>query len=133
MIDTDKNELDKLCTGGFGEVGLSASPIDLEACQLYDSSAAKKLKSGNHHLIPEYINEWLNPQIQAELQGNGASGIRQAGRYLLFGEDAFQKLRNALYNKLQSLHNQIVDSAKEELIVFIFAGVGVLCVTSPMA
>ncbi len=124
VIDTDKNELDKLCTGGFGEVGLSASPIDLEACQLYDSSAAKKLKSGNHHLIPEYINEWLNPQIQAELQGNGASGIRQAGRYLLFGEDAFQKLRNALYNKLQSLHNQIVDSAKEELIVYIFAGVG---------
>ena len=44
VIDTDKNELDKLCTGGFGEVGLSASPIDLEACQLYDSSAAKKLK-----------------------------------------------------------------------------------------
>ena len=66
----------------------------------------------------------MNPQIQAELQGNGASGIRQAGRYLLFGEDAFQKLRNALYNKLQSLHNQIVDSAKEELIVYIFAGVG---------
>ncbi len=123
IIDTDTDTIDHLVVGGFGEVGLSANPADSEACQLYDAKAAGLLKPGKRDLIPNYINEWLNPTMNQTLQGKGAGGIRQAGRYLLFGPQAFKTVQNALTQKLGNLHGQIIDSAKEDLIVYIFAGV----------
>lgn len=124
IIDTDRNSIDQLVKAGYGEVGLSEAPQDMETCQLYDSVAAKKLKPENRHLLPANIKEWINPMINAELQGAGAGGIRQAGRYLLFGEEAFKRVENTLTLKLQKLHSQIIDSESEKLIVYIFAGVG---------
>lgn len=121
-VDTDVETLEFLCRGGFGEIGLNADPNDNEVCQLYDGNAAKKLKPGNRRLIPSYITSWLNPTMNQELQGKGAGGIRQAGRYLLFGEEAFMRLKNALTQKIQRLANQIVNPMKEKLIIYIFAG-----------
>lgn len=123
VIDTDMESMEHLVKGGFGEVGLSDDPTDFEACQLYDAKAAKLLKPGNRKLIPNYISEWLSPTMNQTLQGKGAGGIRQAGRYLLFGTQAFGNVKNALVQKLGNLHAQIIDSDKEELIVYIFAGV----------
>lgn len=123
IIDTDRNAMQSLVQGGFGEVGLSNSPIDNETCQLFDEIAAKKLMPEHRNRIPDYVNEWLNPMMNQELQGDGAGGIRQAGRYLLFGEDAFESVHKTLVLKLSTLQSQIKDSAKEKLIVYIFAGV----------
>lgn len=122
-IDTAKDDLEHLCQGGFGQVGLSADPADSETCQLFDDSAAERLEPEKRYLIPEYVTSWLNPTINAELQGDGAGGIRQAGRYLLFGEDAFSRLKNILTQKLEKLNKQIKNTAKENLIVYVFAGV----------
>lgn len=123
VIDTDSENLEKLCRTGIGEIGLSAEPADSETCQLYDDSAAKKLKPGQRNLIPNYITSWLSPTMNQELQGKGAGGIRQAGRYLLFGESVFEQLENVLRNKLEKLNKQINDPIKEQLIVYIFAGI----------
>lgn len=124
IIDTDSESIEQLVKAGYGEVGLSNAPQDLETCQLYDEEAARKLAPANRKLIPANIQEWISPTMNAELQGAGAGGIRQAGRYLLFGENAFRRLENALTLKLQKLHSQIVNTDKEELIVYVFAGVG---------
>ena len=122
-VDADVEHLDNLCRGGFGEIGLSANPADSEICQLYDAQAAERLKPGNRKQIPSYITSWMNPTMNKELQGKGAGGIRQAGRYLLFGEAAFNILKNMLVHKLGKLQAQIQNFTTEELIVYIFAGV----------
>lgn len=124
IVDTDKESIRQLAESGHGEVGLSNAPEDLESCQLFDEEAAKKLVPGNQKLIPANIQEWISPTLNAQLQGTGAGGIRQAGRYLLFGENAFNSLENALTLKLRKLYQQIVNPDKEKLIVYVFAGVG---------
>lgn len=123
-IDTDMNNLDDLARPKYGEIGLSNESGENELCQLYDADAAGRLKPGNRHLIPENILDWLNPTMNQEIVGNGAGGIRQAGRYLLFGENAFLRIKRALTSKLTSLHNQIARPEKEMLIIYIFAGIG---------
>lgn len=124
VIDADIENMDNLMRGAFGEIGLSGSPADAEICQLYDRTAAERLSPSKRHEIQENITEWINPTMNQELQGKGAGGIRQAGRYLLFGDMAFQKVKNTLYHKLRWLHGQITNTATQDLIVYIFAGVG---------
>lgn len=127
IIDTDENEIKQLTRGGYGEIPLRNDSENWETMQLYDSDAAKKLKPDKRKLLPANIQEWLNPTINAELQGAGAGGIRQAGRYLLFGDGAFRRLQTTLEQKLGKLHGQIhgqIKDTREKLIVYIFAGVG---------
>lgn len=123
-IDTDMNYLNDLEKPKYGEMGLSNETGDNELCQLYDADAAKRLRPENQHLISENILEWMNPTMNQEIVGNGAGGIRQAGRYLLFGENAFTRVESALKAKLTNLHDQITKPDKEMLIIYIFAGVG---------
>lgn len=123
-VDTDANHLKDLSKGGFGEIGLDADPGHSEFCQLFDANAAAILKPENRHQLPENVAEWLNPQINANLQGEGANGIRQAGRYLLFANSSFSALESSLRSKLQKLHNQINNPATQKMIVYVFAGVG---------
>ena len=120
-IDTDSNTLSQVAKGGGGQIGLSNAPEDMETCQLYDDTAAGKLKAPEK--LPENIKTWINPLMNQELTGSGAGGIRQAGRYLLFGGTAFPKVEGQLRIKLGNLHKQIINPAKEKLIVYIFAGI----------
>lgn len=60
--------------------------------------------------------------MNQELTGN-VMAYRQAGRYLLFGGTAFPKVEGQLTAKLKKLHNQIIDLTKEQLIVYILAGI----------
>ncbi len=123
-IDTDMTHLDELARPKYGEIGLSNETGDNELCQLYDADAAKRLRVGNRRLISGNILEWMNPTMNQEIVGNGAGGIRQAGRYLLFGENAFMRVERALKAKLTNLHDQITKPDREMLIIYIFAGVG---------
>lgn len=120
-IDTDYKALNLLVSGGGGQIGLSDAPEDMETCQLYDDTAAEQLQAPDK--LPANIKMWIHPLMNQELTGNGAGGIRQAGRYLLFGGTAFPKVEGQLTAKLKKLHNQIIDSTKEQLIVYILAGI----------
>ena len=118
-IDTDKNALEQLCGGGLGEVGLSNDSDNQEIFELYDQQLAKLIKDRTRR--PENIASWMNPNLSASLVGNGAGGIRQAGRGLLFGGQ-IAKLWKTLEAKLTKLHALI--NGSENLIVYVFAGVG---------
>lgn len=120
-IDSSIDDLEKLCKKSFGQVGLSVDPTNSEVCQLYTSGAAAKLEQKDK--LPDYITSWLNPNMNKQLVGEGAGGIRQAGRYLLFSS-AFSTVTNALKNKLQNLHQQIANVQTQRLVIYIFAGIG---------
>ena len=120
-IDSSIDDLEKLCKKSFGQVGLSVDPTNSEVCQLYTSDAAAKLEQKDK--LPDYITSWLNPNMNKQLVGEGAGGIRQAGRYLLFSS-AFSTVTNALKNKLQNLHQQIENVQTQRLVIYIFAGIG---------
>ena len=120
-VDSDDNSLKRLQNREFGEVGLSGSPQDNEMCHLYNSDTAAILKSPG--MMPENVSGWINPNLSADLAGDGAGGVRQAGRFLLFG-NAFLSLKAQLERKLGRLHNQISNANNQKLIVYIFAGVG---------
>ena len=124
VVDTEVANLEKLQQPSFGEIGLSAKAEDMETCVLNDSSFAAMLAPERKKNLPENVKEWINPNMNQELQGKGAGGVRQAGRFLLFSPNIFRILENTLTSKLAYLHGQIMDSTKEELIVYIFAGVG---------
>lgn len=120
-IDTDYETLSPLEQGGAGQIGLSTATDDMETCQLFDAIAAEKLRKKGE--LAGNIKTWINPLMTQELAGKGAGGIRQAGRYLLFGDEAFPMVKGQLEAKLEKLHGDIVDSKKEKLIVYIFAGI----------
>lgn len=122
-IDTDQGELEKLCNSSNGKMGLESTPENNEICQLYDASAADRLKPENRHTIPDNISSWLNPRMEAKLTGTGAGGIRQAARYLLFS-NGFSRVKNGIENKLSKLHDVISSNENSILDIFIFAGIG---------
>ncbi|MCI9077435.1 MAG: hypothetical protein HFH68_00745 [Lachnospiraceae bacterium] len=122
-IDTDQNELEKLCNSNNGKMGLESVPENNEICQLYDADAADRLKPENRHTIPDNITYWLNPRMEARLTGAGAGGIRQAARYLLFS-NGFSKVKIGIESKLSKLHDVISSKQNAILDIFIFAGIG---------
>lgn len=121
-IDTSTDDLRRLTNGAFGQIGLSEEPQDSEIFSLFDAGLAEIL-AGRNGERPDNIAEWMNPSLTPALAGEGAGGIRQAGRGLLFGGKC-QELWTVLRNKLQKLHDQIVNSQREKLIVYVFAGIG---------
>lgn len=122
-IDTDQNELERLCNNSNGKMGLESIPENNEICQLYDADAADRLKPENRHTIPDNITSWLNPRMEARLTGVGAGGIRQAARYLLFS-NGFSKVKIGIESKLSRLHDVISSNQNAILDIFIFAGIG---------
>lgn len=117
-IDTDDNSLKQLCQGGLGEVGLSNAPQDQEIVHLYDKNIGDVLEDSGKW--PDNIKSWMNGSLRAGLVGEGANGIRQAGRSLLFGGNILGKLWTRIFNKFTRL-NEVGGNA---LIVYVFAGVG---------
>ena len=84
-IDSDKNSLEQMKKGGLGERGLSDTSQDQEVFGLSNESLVKILKGKG--ALPENITAWMNPTLSPEYTEQGAKGIRQAGRALLFGSE----------------------------------------------
>jgi hypothetical protein len=116
-IDTDRDTLEYLSHEKRGSAGLTCEPQDMEMCHLYDRASIMALG----HMLPDYITSWLNPDAHIGSTENGACGIRQAGRYALFG--SFEKVENILQDKLSKLHESIT-SPQQKLTVYLFAGLG---------
>ena len=118
-IDTDRNALEQLCRSGLGEVGLSNDPDNQEIFEIYDQTLAALLAEPSRR--PANIASWMNPNLSPTLVGDGAGGIRQAGRGLLFG-GRIGDLWNSIQNKLTNLHDLIIGN--QTLSVYVFAGIG---------
>lgn len=118
-IDSDKNSLEQMKKGGLGERGLSDTSQDQEVFGLSNESLVKILKGKG--ALPENITAWMNPTLSPEYTEQGAKGIRQAGRALLFGSE-INDLWTYIERKLSNLHNNIQNG--QDLNVYVFAGVG---------
>jgi len=123
-IDTDEKALNKLCAKREGSIGLSNSAENTEICQLYSQNAATLLKPEHIDNLPDRITSWFNKKMGFVLTGNGAGGIRQAARYLLFDTDGFIKVKNALNMKLSKANQEMEPGPNRKIDIFIFAGIG---------
>lgn len=117
-IDSDDNELRRLCRENFGEAGSNGVLQNQEVFHLDDSMSAAVLN--NPHMRPDYIKEWMNESLAIWLDGNGSGGNRQAGRSLLFGERNISTLCEVVSSKLARLNTV----SGKETQVYIFAGIG---------
>ena len=117
-IDSDDNELRRLCRENFGEAGSNGVLQNQEVFHLDDSMSAAVLN--NPHMRPDYIKEWMNESLAIWLDGNGSGGNRQAGRGLLFGERNISILCEVVSSKLARLNTV----SGKETQVYIFAGIG---------
>lgn len=70
----------------------------------------------NRSLLEPYIREWLSPELHITDGKNGASGIRQAGRLLMFTK--INQVVQTIQRKIQTL----MEGADKNLIVFILSG-----------
>ncbi|MCL2215893.1 MAG: hypothetical protein FWB91_02610 [Defluviitaleaceae bacterium] len=70
----------------------------------------------NRSTMPEYIREWLNPELTITDGTKGASGNRQAGRLLLF--EKINTAIDALDNKIRNLR---LDQ-ENKLLVYLVSG-----------
>ncbi|MCL1878377.1 MAG: tubulin-like doman-containing protein, partial [Defluviitaleaceae bacterium] len=71
----------------------------------------------NRSTIPDYISEWLSPDLTITDGTKGASGNRQAGRLLLF--EKINTAIDAISNKIKSLRSD----RENKLLVFVLSGV----------
>lgn len=105
-IDTDEDDMKRL---GVPEG---------ERCLIGCRDLASLLKPENRSLLPDYVNDWLNPALVSR-GGNGvdgAQGIRQIGRF-----DLFQNVGEVI-RSIKTALNQIM-SGRGVIYVVIAAGV----------
>lgn len=123
-IDTCDNDLQQLCYGQDGNIGLSSDATNTEVCQLFSQTAAAALEPGVIDHLPGRFKSWFNNKMGAKLTGDGAGGIRQAGRYLLFDTDGFTRILHALQTKLSKAYAAKSPALNSKINIFIFAGIG---------
>ena len=114
-IDTDQSSGNKTSTARTGGASLDTKN---ELITMSQSNMTKFLAPAFRHLVPPYISSWLDFNIGVHAGSNGAGGIRQCGRLLLFQNvDDIQK-------KIAKAVNGIVKSkAVTNMNVYILAGI----------
>jgi hypothetical protein len=93
--------------------GIGLDPLT-EFVSLSNSELASVLH--NRSLLEPYIREWLSPELNITDGKNGASGIRQAGRLLMFTK--INQVVQNIQRKIQTL----MEGADKNLIVYILSG-----------
>ena len=113
LIDTDK----------IGS-GRSIDPADTIVVQSSDTAMLLREAQRNtnrNHFISDEIRSWLDSSISPFRVMNGAAGIRQAGRLILFLN--FQKIYDALQRKIRKISKRF-DGSICRPKVFLFTGIG---------
>ena len=113
LIDTDK----------IG-CGRSIDPADTIVIQSSDTAMLLReaqRSTGSRHFISDEIRDWLDNSISPFRVMNGAAGIRQAGRLVLFLD--FQRIYDALQRKLRKISAHY-DASKCRPKIYLFAGIG---------
>jgi len=74
-------------------------PLTANEAQLLQSGiTGDKLKLNNRVHLEASIKKWLNPNMDEDLNKDGASGVRQCGRYFLASPSNHAAIRSALTN-----------------------------------
>lgn len=89
--------------------------------QSADTAMLLHERKSNSGLMPKEIKSWLDPEISPFKVMNGAAGIRQAGRLILFLNA--QKVYAALAKKIKKISIGY-DLSKTRIDVYIFTGIG---------
>lgn len=113
LIDTDK----------IG-TGRGINPADTIVIQSSDTAMLLReaqRSTGGKHFISDEIRDWLDDSLSPFRVMNGAAGIRQAGRLILFLN--FQRIYDALQRKLSKI-SENYDASKCRPRIYLFAGIG---------
>lgn len=115
--DTDQKTLKK--TVGVASIRETANEfVDLRVSGL--NQVIQSIVTA-HLQDPEW--DWYDPELGAESGVDGAGGIRQVGRLMLFHN--FQKISAQLSNVIQTiLAKAQVNNNKSKLMIFILTGIG---------
>lgn len=89
--------------------------------QSADTAILLRERDSLSSILPDEIKEWLHDGIEPLRIMNGAAGIRQAGRLILFLN--IQHIYNVLSRKIKRINTEI-EAAKSRVPVYIFTGIG---------
>lgn len=117
-IDTDDRDM-KNCFSN-PKVG-NLNENEFKIFQNADIGAILRNRATNSDVLPEEIDEWLDPNIPVAQIVHGAAGIRQAGRLLLHLNAI--EIIDVLKAKLDKIRQSVVLS-KNPINVVIFTGIG---------
>lgn len=110
LIDTDK----------IGE-NRNIDEADTIVVQSTDTAMLLREAKSKNSFVPEEIRSWLDPNLSPFRVMNGAAGIRQAGRLILFLN--IQRICNILEHKLSKI-SAGYDGCECRPRVYLFAGIG---------
>ena len=116
-FDTAANEKDKVSSRSTGQVKLTDDELTILSDGMLGTLLDPSTREFNKSTYP-WIYRWLDTGIPALVGQNGAGGIRQAGRAMLFLEigKVVDKIRTAITNL-------ITGTNVESLNVYILSGV----------
>ena len=117
-IDTDDRDKNK-CLSDPKPGSLTEN--EFKIFQNADIGAILRNRNTNSDILPEEIDEWLDPNIPIAQIVHGAAGIRQAGRLLLHLNAV--EIIDVINAKLDKIRQSVVLS-KNPVNVVIFTGIG---------
>ena len=117
-IDTDDRDMKKCLSNP--KTG-SLTENEFLIFQNADIGAILRSRDTNSDVLPEEIDEWLDPHIPVAQIVHGAAGIRQAGRLLLHLNAV--EIIDVVKAKLDKIRQSVVLS-KSPVNVVIFTGIG---------
>ena len=119
-LDSDTNELNNSCNKDINGIGLNSDDL----CPIFNPAAAGLFKLHDwYNRLKDYQKKWYNPNLSPTLSGNGAKGIRQASRYLMTSDGAFNKIVENIERKLNLLMEDTIGRGAS-IRVFLIAGIG---------
>lgn len=116
-FDTDNRAETKTSSRQSG--GASLDTRKGELVKMQDGDIATFLRPAYRQLVPDYISSWLDFNIDANTGTNGAGGVRQCGRLLLFRN--VERIRTAIDS---AVRNMVADQKVEAMNVYLLSGIG---------
>lgn len=117
-IDTDDRDMKKVLASPYPG---SLKKEEFKIFQNADIGAILRNRRTNSDVLPEEIDEWLDPDIPIAQIVHGAAGIRQAGRLLLHLNDI--AIISTIKDKLNKIRESVALGASPVNVV-IFTGLG---------
>lgn len=123
MIDTSKDDTDKLCrvkTDGRLNSEPNANMERVETISIFQTGIEEILEEEN---IPGSIRKWLNPSlIGRTIDDTGAQQTRQIGRAMLVNDMVYGMIEQQLTNLLAAAWGKRADSS-DHINIMIIAGI----------
>lgn len=116
-FDTDNQAEAKTSSRESGGAKLDTQRGEL--VKLQDNDIATFLKPAFRSQVPDYISSWLDFNIDPNTGSNGAGGVRQCGRLLLFRN--IDKIRTAIESAVRGM---VADQEVDAMNIYLLTGIG---------